>query len=129
MTKEKDHDPFEAVDFEEWARLAASDPVAFEKKRSALLRRVINAQTRNDPLQRRRLKALQWRIDRERERAGSPLASCMTLSRMMLDSVFEEGGLRDALQGRSVRERLLGDSGKVIPFPNSGSYKQKNQPQ
>jgi hypothetical protein len=47
---------------------------------------------------RARLAGLQWRIDIERERAGTPLAASVRLSRMMWDNVTGPYGLLEQLQ-------------------------------
>lgn len=82
-------------EFDEWASLADSDPNAFEHMRKTLIESFIN----EAPVDRRtRLRCLQWRIDQERARAGSPLGACIRLSRMMWDRVFERGGLVENLE-------------------------------
>lgn len=86
-------------DFDEWRLLAIRDPVAFEKTRREVLEAVIaQAHERN----RHRLEALQWRLDRVRERSTTPLAACISLSDMMWESLAGENGLLDALQGGKV---------------------------
>lgn len=82
-------------DFEQWSNLAALDPEAFEARRRALIEEVI----RSTPLHRQpRLRGLQWRLDRLRERSGTPLAACIRMSEVMWDALLGEGGLRDSLE-------------------------------
>ncbi|MBI3562400.1 MAG: DUF3135 domain-containing protein [Gammaproteobacteria bacterium] len=79
-------------DFETWMTLAKEDPVRFEALRLETIDEFI-AQVPED--KRLQLRRLQWRIDRVRERAGTPLAACVALSRMMWDSFTE---LRECYQ-------------------------------
>lgn len=82
--------------FDRLKELAARDPEAFE----ALRRRSIEEMLARVPADRReRLRGLQWRIEQARARAPNPLAACVTLSRMMWDSVYGEHGLLATLQG------------------------------
>ena len=81
-------------DFNAWSELAARDPEAFERRRSEVIEDFI----RRAPEDRQeRLRRLQWRIDRTRERAGNPVAACVRLSQMMWDSLAGDGGLLEAL--------------------------------
>ena len=113
MNNENNDDEFP---FEEWASLARHDPGAFESARRAVLQSLIESA----PLtQRRRLEGLQWQIDRERERADNPMASCLRISSLMWDKVLGEGGLVDNLEQLSgvkpVRE-LPKRQAAVLPF-------------
>lgn len=104
--------PLVGRDFDTWANLARTDPEAFESLRQAAIEQCIaNAPAEN----RDRLRRLQWRIDQERRRAGTPLGACIRLSRMMWQSLLGEGGLRD-------RFAAVGDlltDGSVAPPPDS----------
>jgi hypothetical protein len=83
------------IDFDQWSSLANLDPEAFEARRHELIEEVIrNAPQHCQP----RLRCLQWRLDRMRERSGTPLAACIRMSEMMWKSVLGEGGLRDSLE-------------------------------
>jgi hypothetical protein len=105
-------------DFDTWAALARSNPCAFEKMRRAALAECL-AQA---PVERRwRLQRLQWRIDQERRLAGSPLAACERISRLMWRSILGRNGLRERLvelggllQGRAGGARP--DPARVLPF-------------
>lgn len=102
--------------FEEWASLARHDPRAFESARRHVLQSLIESAP---VTQRRRLEGLQWQIDRERERADNPMASCIRISSMMWDKVLGEGGLVDNLEqlsgAKPVREQPRREAA-VLPF-------------
>jgi hypothetical protein len=82
------------IDFNEWSRLAATDPRLFEERRSDLVNRVIEC---TSPPRQQRLRCLQWRIDKTREVSANPLAACIKLSALMWDSVTGPGGLHETL--------------------------------
>ena len=67
-------------DFDKWARLAKEDPAEFERQREATLRATIAAAPSEH---RQRLEGLQFRLDLERQRSGSPLGSCLRLNSLM----------------------------------------------
>lgn len=83
-------------DFDEWRLLAIRDPEGFEAARRRVLDEVIAQAPEN---RRHRLKGLQWRVDRVRERSATPLAACISLSGMMWESLAGDNGLLDALRG------------------------------
>lgn len=110
---DKHNDEFE---FERWADLARDDPQGFESARRKVLESLIESAP---PERKQRLSGLQWQIDRERERAGTPMAACLKLSSMMWDKVLGAGGLVEGL------EQLSGDrpvplapreAAAVLPF-------------
>jgi hypothetical protein len=107
-------------DFNEWAALARSDPRAFEALRREKVQLLIERAPAN---RRRRLQALQWRIDQERSRAPSPLEACRRLSGMMWDSVLGKGGLLESLRAPRRSEEAapsscdLGPGSNVLRFP------------
>lgn len=110
---DKHDDEFE---FERWADLARDDPQGFESARRKVLESLIESAP---PERKQRLSGLQWQIDRERERAGTPMAACLKLSSMMWDKVLGAGGLVEGL------EQLSGDrpvpaapreAAAVLPF-------------
>lgn len=70
--------------FEEWAALNAVDPEAFEIKREAALRQVINS--REDDESRKLLEQTLFRIDMTRQKAKSPLQAALLASNLMWDS-------------------------------------------
>lgn len=73
----------EHIDFDFWLQLAQSDPERFESLRSETLERHIQ---RAADSQQNRLRCLQWRIDRIRDRAKTPMAACISISDMMWDT-------------------------------------------
>lgn len=102
-------------DFDDWACLAQRDPPAFEARRRA----VLDAFIEQCPTSRRqRLRRLQWRIDRERDRCGTPLAACLRLSDWMWRSFAGDDGLVDSLD--RLRGRRIAKppprSARLIPF-------------
>jgi Protein of unknown function (DUF3135) len=102
--------------FDEWAKLAHHDPLAFESARRQVLQSLIESM----PLtQRRRLEGLQWQIDRERELASNPLASCLKISSLMWDKVLGANGLVDNLEqlsGAKPPREQAGPVAAVLPF-------------
>ncbi len=83
------------IDFDEWARLAAEDPAAFERRRAEVIDDFI---AHAPPERRQRLRGLQWRIDGVRKTAANPTAACIRISSMMWDSVLGENGLLESLE-------------------------------
>ncbi|MDD5241113.1 MAG: DUF3135 domain-containing protein [Sulfuricella sp.] len=77
-------------DFDTWMGLAQSNPDAVEELREEAIEEVIALAP---PDTQPRLRALQWRIDMERARAGNPLSACIRLSGMMWERVYDEHGL------------------------------------
>ncbi len=106
--------------FNEWAALARSDPRAFEALRREKVALLIE---RAPASRRRRLQALQWRIDQECNRARSPLEACRRLSGMMWDSVLGKGGLLESLRaphrgdGATSPPWELAPGSNVLRFP------------
>ena len=71
-------------DFDEWMALAKNNPDEFEARRLRKIETFFNGV----PAERQqRLKGLQWQVDQVRKLAHSPMASCIAISTMMLDSV------------------------------------------
>ncbi len=100
-------------DFDDWARLAAEDPAAFEARRAAVIHQFIE----NTPHSRReRLRSLQWRIDRTRERASNPIAACVRISRMMWDSLLGDCGLLPALDALRSGRSWPRKTATILPF-------------
>lgn len=101
--------------FEEWAALAREDGEAFERRRQQLIEGMLAAAPER---MQRRLRGLQFQIDLERERAGTPLGAAVRLNSMMWSSFAD---LRDALSGvsESVPQELRDPKpgAQLIPFP------------
>lgn len=101
------------IDFEAWARLAKEDPKEFERRRELVLRSAIDDAP---PAFRQRLTGLQSRLDLERQRSATPLASCVRLNTLMWAGFFR---LRKELASASAVSRPEGGtkrSAQVIPF-------------
>ncbi len=134
MLQEKDMRENFDTWFAEMSALAQSDPEAFEKRREELIEEAIS---QADESHQGRLRCLQWRIDMERKRAKTPLASCLRLYDMLLEFVYGQGGFLEAVERlKALAEALQrGDkvslkevitqprnnssSAKVIPFRRS----------
>lgn len=100
-------------DFDEWARLAREDASSFEQRRQALIERTLGAAPAD--LQ-QRLRGLQFRIDMERERAGTALGAAIRLNSMMWSSVMD---LREACSGKAAGHASQAErpSATLIRFP------------
>lgn len=75
-------------DFDEWAQLAKQDKVAFEDKRGAFLKQLIESWASNDhdlP----RLNGLQFQINMIRRKHKSPMGACIAISEMMMDKLYQ----------------------------------------
>ena len=89
----KTHDSL--IDFDQFSKLAKSDPEAFEVKRAEVIEQMIQ---RMPAHKQQRMRCLQWKIDQVRKQAGNPMAACIKLSEMMWDSLVGPGGLREVLE-------------------------------
>ncbi|MDA1106976.1 MAG: DUF3135 domain-containing protein [Proteobacteria bacterium] len=116
--------------FDTWLALANSDPEAFEKQRQDIVNQAIAGAPAG---QQQRLRGLQWRIDKVRERSSTPLSACIRISGMMWDAVFGNGGLVDSLQALrdanplTAQDRVTApkprSSASVLPFPGAARDK------
>lgn len=88
-----------AFDFDKWKKLAETNPEAFEFNRQRMIDSLLAKAKHSD-----RLKRLQWRIDVERDRSKTPISACVRLSGMMLNSVYGETGLANALTGNCSKK-------------------------
>ncbi|OGI15301.1 MAG: hypothetical protein A2878_02900 [Candidatus Moranbacteria bacterium RIFCSPHIGHO2_01_FULL_54_31] len=95
-------------DFDEWVALFQQDPEEAERRRRAVTEDLISSVASEGQ---ERLRRLQWRIDRERERHTSPLGSCVALNQMLMERVYNTGGFFESV-------KLLGlialDRGEII---------------
>lgn len=69
-----------SFDFDTWMELARLDPDAFGEARQMALEQVIAAADNSE-----KLRCLQWRVDSELLRTGTPLQACLSLSGMILE--------------------------------------------
>jgi len=81
LTQEKIQSNF---NFDEWLELSRRDPESFESRRLASIEEFINSVPED---KQHRLRCLQWKIDRVREKMPTPLAACVAISDMMWDSL------------------------------------------
>lgn len=104
----------ESFDFDSWHHLARRDPGAFESRRQEAIEAFM---ARQAPERRERLRRLQWRIDRERERSSTPLGACHRISDLMWRSFAGRGGLVDQLEAlRGTLPRPEQRAARVLPF-------------
>jgi len=97
--------------FDELSHLYKTDPVAFEQLRTELCEQMIeNAPERI----RQRLRGIQFKIDMTRRKARSPMSACLSLSKLMQESLHE---LREALNnpGEYLRNRSSSEA-TILPF-------------
>jgi len=71
-------------DFDEWLELSKRDPESFETRRLQSIEELINSAPEE---RQQRLRCLQWKIDRVRDKMATPLAACVAISDMMWDSL------------------------------------------
>ncbi|HHJ12801.1 MAG TPA: DUF3135 domain-containing protein [Gammaproteobacteria bacterium] len=102
-----------AIDFDDWAGLAKSDPEAFEIRRREAIEALIECMPEH---KRERMRCLQWKIDQVRARAGSPMAACIKISEMMWDSLTGPGGLQEALERLGQPDAPPMPSARILRF-------------
>ena len=100
-------------DFDAWMALYKKDPESFEKQKKDLVQEVINQAPEK---MQRRLNGLQWQIDTEVKLAKNSLDGCIKVYQMMMDSVYEPGGLLEALS--MTEERIKEDLPNVVKINN-----------
>ena len=105
----------ELPDFDYLKSLAQDNPEALEALRRDLCQRLID---RAPARLRQRLNGLMFRIDMETRRSKNAIHSCVTLSRMMMDSFSD---LHDALlnveKSREPEVNLHKREADIIAFP------------
>ena len=110
MQKQQQNDGF---DFDKWATLALTDPKAFELKRKNIIEAVIS----DAPVRcQAQLRRMQWKLDRIRETAPTPLAACVRMQEMMWDSVLGEDGLLARLRQLPVQDGTGRETAQVLEF-------------
>ena len=103
----------DTFDFDFWLRLARENPAEFETMRKHALQEVID---RTPAPGHQRMQGLQWQVDRLRERADNPMASCVQISKMMWNAVLGERGLLDALENPGKWAGDKTSEAKVVPL-------------
>jgi len=104
-----------SFDFETWARLAQSDPAAFEAKRKALIKWTIE---QAQPRQRERLHRLQWKIDQIRALSTHPLGACIRITKLMWHSLAGPRGLRASFEWLEHESDASAQTAKILSFEN-----------
>ena len=102
-------------EFNQLLEIAKKDPEALEKYRRENIEKIIASA----PVEtQRRLRGLQFQIDCKRRIHRTPLASCIEISSMMMDSLSK---LNHALNGTAhAPTQKTKFSGSVVPFPVNG---------
>jgi len=101
------------VDFDQFSKLAKSDPEGFEAKRAELIEQMIQ---RMPAHKQHRMRCLQWKIDQVRNQASNPMAACIKLSEMMWDSLVGPGGLCEVLERVGERNFEPPTKASVLEF-------------
>ncbi len=113
---------FMEFDFDAWAKLAKEDPAEFERRREAKLKETIDAA----PAElRRRLEGLQFRLNLERQRAATPLGSCVRLNSLMWVGFHR---LRKELNRAAHEIAKLGGEGttaEIIPLERERALRRR----
>lgn len=91
--------------------MAQQDPDALERLRQQHVKAAIEAAPEN---YRKRLEGLQFQIDGQRRMAKSPMASCLTISKMMHDHLHQ---LKAVIEGHDSSEQVELEKAKVLSFP------------
>lgn len=113
--------PVADFDFDEWVRLARSEPDMFERRRNELIEETIGDAPAH---MQQRLRGLQFRVEMERRRSRTPYAACLRVSRMMWEAFLGDEGLRDRLVGlargvaqpQALPAEAISETGVVVPF-------------
>ena len=116
--------------FEELKALAEKNPEQLEALRQQMIEETISSAPES---YQRRLRGLQFQVDMERRRAKNPMDSCIRISKMMHDHLYQMretingsdlelrsaiGGIVEATAEHSVAEPVVqASSTRVIPFP------------
>jgi len=102
----------EQFDFDSLAKLAQSDPEAFEAKRLDMIGKLIEGAPAGIQ---QRLRGFQWRIDMERQRCSNPLQACIRISNMMWDMIYADRGFLWSLQALADPSSMVATGTEVSP--------------
>ena len=94
-----------SFDFNTWAELARNDPQAFELERKLLIERAIMKAPAD---KQQRLRCLQWKLDRVRDLASTPMAACLQINQLLWEHIVSERGLLHCLQQLQSMASLQG---------------------
>ncbi len=103
----------EGFDFDQWRRLAETDPEAFEAARKAAIEGFIDSL--GDEQVKTRMRRLQWRVEQERKRSDNPMGACVRIYNMMWRSVSDNYRLISRLLGEEATLTPVREA-QVIPF-------------
>lgn len=106
--------------FDEWLELSKKDPDSFESKRLESIEEFIKSVPAD---KQHRLRCLQWKIDKVREKMPTPMAACVAISDMMWDSLDTLNQLyndSDNVTSENAGKRVLKPlpNAAVIEFPS-----------
>jgi len=115
MIENRKEEKLNKLDFETWMTLWRDSPENFESCRAQRIAAYINSVPAKH---RERLRCLQWRIDKVRERAANPLAATIAISEMMWKSFDELGSMYKDLAGlvEGRRPQRTRRTATVLPF-------------
>ncbi len=115
MIENRRDEKLNKLDFETWMALWRDSPENFESCRAKRIAAYINSVPEKH---RERLRCLQWRIDKVRERAANPLAATIAISEMMWKSFDELGSMYKELAGMvdGRQPRRTRRTATVLPF-------------
>ena len=106
----------EDIDFEYWSLLASTDPQKFEQLRHHQIELII--EKAGSVRQQRRLRGLQWRIDKIREQhKDSAMAACIAISELMWETFEHLSELLHTTQECSLSAPTPAMQANIIPFP------------
>ena len=98
--------------FEELREMAQRDPEALERLRLEQVNAAINSAPES---YRQRLAGLQFQIDGTRRLSKSPMAACLSISKMMHDSLHELKAFIE--EDENAQPVALEQPAKVLAFP------------
>lgn len=108
------------LDFDKLKHLAETDPESLEQLRESMINDLIESAPEE---YRRRLRGLQFRIDMEREKADTPISSCVAISQMMHDSfddlrtaIYEAQRTTKDPEGIQLAKEFEKKSADIVPF-------------
>ena len=99
--------------FDELLKLAQTNPEQLEELRQRMVEETINSAP--DGIK-RRLRGLQFQIDAERQIASNPMASCIRISKMMHDRLFELREFIEPGEQNMMSTPAASTGADVIPF-------------
>lgn len=104
---------------EELSRMAVEEPEKLEALQLAMNNQLIESAPEHLRL---RMEGLLWKITAERRRHTNPLARCMAVSKLMMESLVE---LNVILNGAPNNSRVPEETetAKILEFPSRGEDK------